>query len=106
MAETTTFSGEMTRTELAEFLRAMADELDSGHGKIRIPLGNKEVTLSPPETVDVETTVTERSRRLRKDVEEVDLCFDWNPTQDTVSDGSDAETEAPEKSESDSGPSR
>lgn len=84
MAETTTEETSMTRTEAARFLRSIADGLDSGDPRVRVPVGNKEVQLSPPETVNVETTVIERSRRLRKDVEELILAFDWSPTRDTA----------------------
>ena len=92
MAEVTTDETKMTRAEAATYLRSIADELDAGGGTVDIPVGNKEIRLSPPETIDLETTVTERSRRLRKDTEEVSLTFNWNPTRDTAE--SDAEAEA------------
>lgn len=97
MAETTTDETRMTRDDAATFLRSIADGLDSGGQTVQIPVGNKEVQLSPSETVNVATTVTERSRRLRKDVEELTLAFDWNPTRDTAEvdteSGSDAGTD-------------
>jgi len=92
MAETTDHSEKRTRAETAELLRDLADELDGGSGRIRVPIGNKEVQLSPPETIDTESRVTERSRRLRKDVEQLALTFQWNPTKDTA--GSDADATA------------
>lgn len=96
MAETTTDETEMTREETATFLRAIADELVSGRGRVGIPVGNKEVQLSPTETIDVETTVTERSRRLRKDTEELSLTFKWNTAKDTAESatGRDEESES------------
>lgn len=94
MAETTTHETEMTRAETAAYLRSIADELDSGQGKIRIPVGNKEVLLSPPETIGSETTVTERSRRLRKDTEELILKFNWNPARDTAESDDEATPES------------
>lgn len=93
MAQTTTQKTEMTRAETAEFLRSIADELDSDRGTVRVQIGNKEVRLSPPETIDSEATVTERSRRLRKDVEELDLGFTWNPTGDTAESDTDSGTD-------------
>lgn len=96
MAETTTHDTRMTRAETAEFLRSIADELDSGRGVVAIPVGNKEVHLSPSDSIDTETTVTERSRRLRKNVEEMTLEFKWNPAKDT------AESESADESEPDS----
>lgn len=94
MAETTSDRTEMTRSETAELLRSIADELDADGQRVGIPVGNKEVQLSPPETIDVESTVTERSRRLRKDTEELALTFKWNVTEDAESaSDSDADSE-------------
>lgn len=92
MAETTTDETKMTRKEAATFLRSIADELEEGGGRVGIPVGNKEVQLSPPETVDLVTTVSERSRRLRKDTEELSLAFKWNPARDTAESDSGVET--------------
>lgn len=84
MVETTTHDAEMTREETAEYLRTLADELSSGEGRVDVPVGNKSVQLSPPDTVSVDVSVTERSRRLRKDTEELSLQFAWAPTKDTA----------------------
>jgi amphi-Trp domain-containing protein len=100
MAETTSHDEEMTRAEAAAFLRSIADELDSGRGVVEVPVGNKGVKLSPPETIATEATVTERSRRLRKNVEELSLEFAWNPTDATA----ESEAEAEAESDSDSEP--
>lgn len=94
MAETTTNETRMTRDEAAVFLRSMADELSSDSARIGVPVGNKEIQLSPPGTVEVETTVLERSRRLRKDVEEVSVRFKWNPTGDTAESEPEPESES------------
>lgn len=82
MAETTADETEMTRGEAARYLRSIADELGSGSGRVEIPIGNKEVRLSPSETIDVETTVTELSRQLRKDTEAMTLTFKWDVARD------------------------
>lgn len=84
MAETTAHEAELTRQEAATFLRSIADELASGRSKIRVGIGNKEVELSPPERISAAAVVTERSRRLRKDTEELQLVFDWYPTKETA----------------------
>lgn len=89
MADVTTHDERMTREDVADVLRSIADEMDSGRGDARIPVGNKEVRTRPSDDIDAEVTVTERSRRLRKDVEELDLAFSWNPTRQ--SEESDAE---------------
>jgi len=82
MAERTSHDGEISRAKAAERLRAIADELDAGRGPARVTVGNKEVRLSPPDVLDASVTVTERSRRLRKDTEELSIRFKWNPIAD------------------------
>lgn len=89
MADVTTHDARMTRKEVADVLRSIADEMDAERGDARIAVGNKEVKVRPSDDIDAEVTVTERSRRLRKDVEELDLAFAWNPTR--RSEGSDGE---------------
>jgi len=84
MADTTSHETELTRAETAQFLRAIADELDADKDRIRVAVGNKRVRLSPPERIATEATVTERSRRLRKDVEELDVRLRWTPTKATA----------------------
>lgn len=84
MADTTSHETELSRAETAEFLRSIADELDGEKARIRVAVGNKRVQLSPPERIATEATVTERSRRLRKDVEELELRFKWTPTKATA----------------------
>lgn len=95
MADVTTHDERMTREDVADVLRSIADEMDSGRADARIPVGNKEVTTRPSDDIDAEVTVTERSRRLRKDVEELALTFAWNPTRQ--SGGSDAEDDQDER---------
>lgn len=101
MAETTTHSTEMTREEMADYLRSIADGLGSGSGSVRVPVGNKAVHLSPSDSIESEATVTERSRRLRKDTEEMVLRFKWNPVEDTAE--SDSGSAPPQDAESESG---
>lgn len=104
MAETTSQKAKMSRDETAALLRSIADELESDRGIVRVRIGNKEVRLSPPDTIDAETTVTERSRRLRKNVEELDLEFTWNPVKDTVRSGSDDDSGETDGAASDEDP--
>jgi amphi-Trp domain-containing protein len=83
MAETTSHETEWTRAETATFLRALADGLEA-EGDLRVTIGNKNVELSPPDSIEMAAAVTERSRRFRKDVEELDLQFKWYPAQATT----------------------
>ncbi len=98
MADTTSHETELTRAETAEFLRSIADELDAESARIQVDIGNKQVRLSPPERIATEATVTERSRRLRKDIEELELRFRWTPTKATAEAAADGG--APEESRS------
>lgn len=108
MAEMTSHDEEMSRSEAAAMLRSVADELDSGSGVVSVAVGNKEVTLSPPDAIGTEVSVTERSRRLRKDVESLVLEFEWNPTKATAeSEADDPEpVESPTEPQSDPGVER
>ena len=92
MAETTSDEVKMARGEAAAYLRSIADELASEGGSVGVPIRNKEVHLTPPETINLETTVTERSRRLRSDTEELSLVFKWNPTRRAVESGPKTES--------------
>ena len=99
MADTTAHETELTRAETAEFLRSIADELDAERARIRIAVGNKRVQLSPPERIATAATVTERSRRLRKDIEELELRFRWTPTKATAEATADGGTTDESRSE-------
>ena len=90
MVERMSHSEEMTRSETAAYLRSIADQIDSSGDVVSVPIGNKSVRLSPSDAIDTEATVTERSRRLRKDTEELALTLKWNPVKDT------AESDEPE----------
>ena len=92
MADTTNHETELTRAETAEFLRSIADELDTRKACIQVAIGNKHVQLSPPEHIATEATVTERSRRLRKDVEQLEPQFRWTPTKATTETAADGGT--------------
>lgn len=94
MVETTTDRSEVSRSEAASILRSIADELDGAGRQVRIQIGNKQVGLSPPDTVTLETTATERSRRIRKDIEELSLEFSWNPAGDTAESETEPEAES------------
>lgn len=93
MAETTTNESKLSRSAAASYLRSVADELEQTGRTIQVPVGNKNIELSPPERVRLETTVSERSRSLRKDVEEVSFTFTWNPSSENKSAGAESESE-------------
>lgn len=92
MADTTSYACEMSRDDAASYLRSIAEQLESENTNITVPIGNKDVSLSPPDAVDASMVVTERSRRLRKDTEQLELTFKWNPKKDDESSGSGSES--------------
>jgi amphi-Trp domain-containing protein len=82
MAEKTLDEQRLSRSDVAERLRTLADELDDENGEgdeINVPVGNKRVRLSPPETIGYEIGVREGSSVLRGDRETVTVKLDWRP---------------------------
>jgi len=77
MAQRTTANETLPRDELAAYLRDLAAEFERGDEQITVPVGNKNVTLMPPETLDVSVEVVERSSMLRGDRETVDIELSW-----------------------------
>ena len=73
---------EMTRTEVAEYLREFADQLDRGgpeipdaegtpgEGKVTLLVGNDSATINPPETVTFEIEVESDRSLVGSEVEE------------------------------------
>lgn len=93
MAETTTNESKLSRSAAASYLRSIAEELEQTGRTIDVPVGNKSIELSPPERVRLETTVSERSRSLRKDIEEVSFTFKWSPSSENTSGETESESE-------------
>lgn len=85
MAEKTLNEERLSRSEAAEQLRTLADELDTQSdedddgSEISVPVGNKHVRLSPPGTIGYEIGVREGSSVLRGSRETVSIKLDWKP---------------------------
>lgn len=84
MAEKTLNEERLSRSEAAEQLRTLADELDAENdeddgSEISVPVGNKHVRLSPPGTIGYEIGVREASSVLRGSRETVSIKLDWKP---------------------------
>lgn len=69
----------MERSELAAYLAGLAEEFDRGDEEIDVTVGNKTVTLHPPETVECDVEVLERSSVLRGNRETVEIELRWKP---------------------------
>jgi amphi-Trp domain-containing protein len=76
MADKTTDSRTMDRSEFANYLRRLADEFD-GEGSIDVPVGNKNVQLRPRSEVKKEIEIVERTSILRGDREAIGLDVRW-----------------------------
>jgi amphi-Trp domain-containing protein len=68
----------MSRDELGEYLRDLAEELE-GEGEANVPVGNKTVTLSPGTQIDCDLNVDERSPMVGSDSEEIVVDLSWEP---------------------------
>ncbi|TYL36832.1 amphi-Trp domain-containing protein [Natronococcus pandeyae] len=79
MAERTTSDDVMTRAELASYLSSLAQEFDDGNEEIAVAVGNKTVSLSPPENVNASVDVVERSSILRGERETITIELSWKP---------------------------
>ena len=77
MANKTRAEGHLDRAEIAEELHSLAEEFEDDEEEIDVKVGNKHVTLRPRETVTYEIEVVERSSRLRKNREAIDLELRW-----------------------------
>ena len=64
MADKTVHESELDRASVAESLRSLADEFESGED-VHVRVGNKSVRLQPPETVSYEVSVRETSSLIR-----------------------------------------
>ncbi|WP_255190815.1 amphi-Trp domain-containing protein [Natronobeatus ordinarius] len=83
MAEQTSDTQDVSRTEAAELLQELASELrGDGHADVRV--GNKMLTLSPASVVEYAIEAEERSPMLGSPHEEITISLSW-----TIEDGED-----------------
>ena len=79
MADRTQAEQTLMREELAAYLRGLAEEFERGAEDISVDVGNKSVALSPPEQIDCDVEVVERSSMLRGERETIDIKLSWKP---------------------------
>ncbi|GAB3038888.1 amphi-Trp domain-containing protein [Natronobiforma cellulositropha] len=79
MADHTSADQTLTREELAAYLHGLAEEFERGAGRINVDVGNKTVSLSPPERVDCAVEVVERSTMIRGEHETIEIELNWKP---------------------------
>jgi amphi-Trp domain-containing protein len=73
-------TAEISRTDVAERLRTLADEFD-GDGDVDVAVDNKTVTLHPPAQFTYEIETSERDGSVRSDKETLDLALRWEPDE-------------------------
>ncbi|MXR50801.1 amphi-Trp domain-containing protein [Halovenus sp. WSH3] len=78
MADQTTNAERMDRAAVAERLTDLAEELRSGE-EMKVRVGNKNVVLTPSETVSYRIDVVEKQSRFRGSRETVRIEIDWKP---------------------------
>ncbi|PCR91947.1 amphi-Trp domain-containing protein [Natrinema ejinorense] len=79
MAQRTTADETLPRDELAAYLQELATEFGQSEAAVTVPVGNKNVSLDPPQNVDVSVEVVERSSMLRGNRETVEIELSWKP---------------------------
>lgn len=79
MAQRTTADETLSREELAAYLQDIATEFQDESEQVSIPVGNKNVSLTPAHNVDVSVEVVERSSMLRGNRETVEIELSWKP---------------------------
>lgn len=78
MAEHTTSTETLDRETAADRLNDIASALRNEED-CTVHVGNKDITLSPPETVNYSIGVTEKQRRFRGSRETITIELDWKP---------------------------
>lgn len=80
MADQTTNVESLDRDAAADRLNDIASALRTG-GDLTVSAGNKDVTLSPPDTVSYRIEITEKRSRFRGNRETVSVELDWKPQE-------------------------
>ncbi|AEH36357.1 hypothetical protein Halxa_1728 [Halopiger xanaduensis SH-6] len=96
MAQRTTADETIAREELAAYFHRLAEEFGEGGREINVEVGNKTVSLNPPDEIDLSVDVIERSTMFRGDRETIQLELNWkaNANAAPASSEADADTEA------------
>ncbi|HMB51528.1 amphi-Trp domain-containing protein [Natronoarchaeum rubrum] len=79
MADRTSYTDTKTRDDIADRLRELADAFESSDTTVHA--GNKSVHLSPPDSINYQIDIVERSSLLRGDHESVEIELGWKPEQ-------------------------
>ncbi len=78
MADKTQHETTLSRSDAGDFLHSLGVDLGDESQFWTVPVGNKTVETQPDSSLDVETTVAERSRLMGDDITEVTIQLSWN----------------------------
>ena len=78
MAHETKTTEQLNREQVADRLNEIARELREGED-MTVSVGNKDIALSPSETVNYSINVVEKKSRFRGRRETVRIELDWKP---------------------------
>lgn len=78
MAEQTATTDKLERERAADRLNDIASQLRNGDD-MTVRVGNKDISLNPPDQVNYSIDVVEKQRRFRGSRETVRIELDWKP---------------------------
>jgi len=78
MADKTQHETTLSRSDAGDYLRSLGVDLGDKTHSWTVPVGNKTVETQPDSSLDIETTVEERSRLMGDDITEVTIQLSWN----------------------------
>lgn len=78
MTEQTSTTEQLDRERAADRLNDLASALRNGE-EMTVPVGNKDIALTPPDSVNYSIDVVEKQRRFRGSRETVRIELDWKP---------------------------
>lgn len=87
MADKTHHETSLSRSDAANYLRSLSVELGDEASSWTVPVGNKDVEIHPDSTLDIETTVDERSRLMGDDLTEVTIQLRWKESGESTDGG-------------------
>ncbi|MXR51168.1 amphi-Trp domain-containing protein [Halovenus sp. WSH3] len=78
MPDQTTNAEKLDRDAVADRLTDLTEELRAGEN-VTVSVGNKDMVLTPPETVGYKIDVIKKQSRFRGNHETVRIEIDWKP---------------------------
>jgi len=87
MADKTHHETSLSRSDAGNYLQSLGVELGDEASSWTVPVGNKDVETQPGSTLDIETTVDERSRLMGDDITEVTIQLSWKESGESAEGG-------------------